>query len=75
MKQFIYDLCLLHTIENNHNFKTAELQTNNTLILANEKSVMIEKKELRNIKLLAKNRKKLTQIFFIKFNEDYIEKK
>ena len=75
MHQSIYDFCLLHIdiIFENKNFEMIEFQINDTLILADEHFVKIEKIELHKIKLLIKFRKRLIIITFIKFNDDYLK--
>ena len=77
MKQFTFDSCLLYVNNEdnkNNDFDVVELQIDDILILADEKFATVEKNELRAIKLLIKNREKLTKITSIKFNEDYIKK-
>lgn len=72
MIKSIYDFCLLYTDSNNKNFEVIDLQINNTFILANNIFAATKEKELKKVKLLAKNRKKLIFYIFIKFNKRYI---
>ena len=75
MQQSIYDFCLLHinVIFENKDFEMINFQIDDTLILADEHFVEIEKIELHKIKLLIKFRKQLIIIIFIKFNDDYLK--
>lgn len=72
MIKSIYDFCLLYTNSNNKNFEVIDLQINNTFILANNIFAATKEKELKKVKLLAKNREKLIFYIFIKFNKRYI---
>ena len=74
MRQFTFDSCLLYVNDENNNFDVIKLQIDDTLILIDGKFATIEKNELRAIKLLVKNLKKLTKITSIKFNENHIKK-
>ena len=75
MQQSIYDFYLLHinVIFENKDFEMINFQIDDTLILADEHFVEIEKIELHKIKLLIKFRKQLIIIIFIKFNDDYLK--
>ena len=72
MRQSTFDSCLLYT--NDYNFGVVELQIDDTLILADGKFATVEKNELRAVKLLVKERERLTKITLIEFSEDHIEK-
>ena len=69
MEQSTYDPCLLHT--NSNGFAVTPLQTDDTLLLADEKFAAREMK-LRKAGFLAKQREKLTKTNPIKFNGGYI---
>ena len=75
MHQSIYDLCLLHTdaTSGGKGFGMVDLQTDDTLILADEHFAEAEKIELHRVKLLAKPRKQLTTTTPIKFNGGYLK--
>ena len=72
MMESTYDSCLLYTDGNDKSFGIIGLQTDNTLILANDIFAAAKEKELKEAKLLAKNREKLTLNTLIKFNGSYI---
>lgn len=72
MIEFTYDFYLLYTNSNKKNFRVVGIQINNILIIANDIFAITNEQELKNIKLLTKNRKKLTHNTFIKFNRGYI---
>lgn len=67
-----YDPCLL--FKNSDGFGVVGLQTDDTLILADEIFAAAEEKQLHKAKLLAKDREKLTNTTPIKFNGGYIKK-
>lgn len=72
MIESTYDFCLLYTNSNNKIFRIVGLQTENTFILANNIFTAAKDKKLKEAKLLAKNREKLTLNTSIKFNKNYI---
>ena len=72
MMESTYDSCLLYTNSNNKSFGVVDLQTDNILILANDIFVITKEKKLKEVKLLAKNREKLTLNILIKSNKGYI---
>jgi hypothetical protein len=55
----IYDPCLLIIIIKN-GFGVVKMQTNDTIILANERFSTLEKNKLINVKFIAKPKEKLT---------------
>lgn len=71
MAQSMYNLCLLYI--NSNGFGVIKLQTNKTLMLINGKFAAAEEIELNAAKLLAKDKKKLTESHPIKFNGGYIK--
>lgn len=71
---FTYDFCWVYTDGNDKSFKVVSLQTNNTLILANNIFGVVKEKELKKTKLLAKDGEKLTLHISIKFNGSYIRR-
>ncbi len=72
MMESTYDSCLLYIDGNVKGFGVVGLQTEDTLILTNNIFATTEEKELKEAKLLAKNREKLTHNTSIKFNRSYI---
>ncbi len=72
MMESTYDSCLLYTDGSNKGFGVVGLQTDNILILANDIFAAVKEKELKEAKLLAKDREKLTLNTPIKFNGVYI---
>jgi hypothetical protein len=70
MIESTFDSCLLH-IEFIH-FEIVDIQTNDTLILADDEFVTLEKNELARARLTFKKRKKLISTISIKFNDDLI---
>ena len=75
MHQSTYDPCLLHTdvTSGGKGFGVVGLQTDDTLILADEHFAEAEEIELHRAKLLAKPREQLTIITSIKFNGGYLK--
>lgn len=73
MIKSIYNFCLLYTNSSSKSFGIIGLQTDNTFILANDIFTAIKDKKLKKVKLLAKNRKKLTYNTLIKVNRSYIK--
>jgi hypothetical protein len=83
MIESIFDLCLLHIIQIefvelinqlnfiNH-FEVIDIQTDDTLILANDEFVTLEENELTRAHLTFKRREKLNLITSIKFNDELI---
>ena len=67
-----YDFCLLYINGNDKSFEIVGLQTDDILILPNDIFAAAKEKELKEAKLLAKDREKLTLHIFIKFNKGYI---
>lgn len=72
MMESTYDFGILYTDGNDKGFGILDLQTDNTLILANNIFVTTKEKELKETKLLAKDREKLIFNTSIKFNIGYI---
>ena len=72
MMESIYDFCLFYTNGNDKGFRVVDLQTEDIFILANNIFAAVKKKELKEAKLLAKNREKLILHTPIKFNWHYI---
>ncbi|KAI1004340.1 hypothetical protein K3495_g3869 [Podosphaera aphanis] len=66
MSQSTYDPCLLHT--NSIGFGIVELQTDDTLFIADQKFAIQEEKKLNEAKLAAKDREVLTASSPLKFN-------
>jgi hypothetical protein len=68
-----FDSCLLHIVGFiNQNFGIVRLQTDDTLILADEDFVTLEENELIRARLTFKKREKLISTISIKFNDDLI---
>lgn len=72
MMESTYDYCLLYIDGSQKGFGLVGLQSDNILILANDILATAEEKELKEAKLLAKDRQKLTHNISIKFNGGYI---
>jgi hypothetical protein len=86
MIESTFDLCLLHINQINQiefiefinqsnfisHFEIVSLQTDDTLILADEKFVALEENELARAHLTFKKREKLNLIISIKFNDELI---
>jgi hypothetical protein len=64
----IYDPCLLITIIENR-FNIVGMQTDDTIILADEYFLTLEKNELLNAKFIAKSKEKLTPDSPLIFNK------
>jgi hypothetical protein len=62
-----YDPCLLVTIIEN-GFSIVRMQTDDTIILADEYFLTLEKNELLNAKFIAKPKEKLTSDSLLIFN-------
>jgi hypothetical protein len=63
-----YDPCLLVTITKNR-FSIVKMQTDDTIILANEYFSTLEENELLNVKFIAKSKEKLTPDSPLIFNK------
>jgi hypothetical protein len=83
MIESIFDFCLLHIIQieliefiNQLNFiihfEVIDIQTDDTLILANDEFVTLKQNELVRARLTFKQREKLISTISIKFNDDLI---
>jgi hypothetical protein len=79
MIESTFDSCLLHIkfIEslnqsNISHFEIVDLQTDDTLILANDEFVALKEKKLARAHLTSKKREKLNLIISIKFNDELI---
>jgi hypothetical protein len=70
MIESTFDSCLLH-IEFIH-FGVIDIQTDDTLILADDEFVALEEKKLARAHLTSKKREKLNLIISIKFNDELI---
>ena len=68
MMDLMYNSCQLYTDNNDKGFRVVGLQIHHILISANNLFIAAEEKELKEVQLLAKNRKKLTLNTPIKFN-------
>jgi hypothetical protein len=66
-----YDLCLLF-INQNKSFEVIEMQTNDTLMLRDDRIAELEENELKKAKLMFKKRKMLIIFISIKFNDEAI---
>ncbi len=74
MIESTFDSCLLHIIDNQTAFEIVEMQTDDTLMLANDQFADLKENELIKVKLTFKNREKLTSFISIKFNDEVISK-
>jgi hypothetical protein len=86
MIESTFDSCLLHICQINqiefieftiqstfiNHFEVVDLQTNDTLILADDEFVALEENELARVRLTFKKREKLNLITSIKFNDELI---
>ncbi|EED20802.1 transposable element tc1 transposase, putative [Talaromyces stipitatus ATCC 10500] len=63
-----YDLCLLHCIDQSQGFGIVGMQTDDTLILANNTFANHEENEIKRANILCKPREKLTPSNPLKFN-------
>ncbi len=75
MTKSTYDFCLLFINQNDSSsnaFELIEMQTNNTLMLKDDRFAELEKNELKKAKLTFKNREMLIIIISIKFNNEMI---
>jgi hypothetical protein len=71
MIESTFDSCLLHIEFINH-FEVIDIQTDDTLILADEDFVTLKENELIRARLTFKKREKLISTISIKFNDDLI---
>jgi hypothetical protein len=71
MIESTFDSCLLHIEFINH-FGVIDIQTDDTLILADDEFVTLEENELTRAHLTSKKREKLNLIISIKFNDELI---
>ena len=69
----MFNSCLLFGNSKTNNFGIVNMQTNNTLILANIKFVNIKEISLKEVKLMSKPREQLTDHHFVKFNSNIIK--
>jgi hypothetical protein len=74
MIESTFDSCLLHIsqIEFINFFEIVDLQTDDTLILADDEFVSLKEKKLTRAHLISKKRGKLNLIISIKFNDELI---
>jgi hypothetical protein len=77
MIESIFDFCLLHItqiefVEFINHFEVINIQTDDTLNLANEDFVTLKENELIRARLTLKKREKLISTISIKFNDDLI---
>ena|SRR5947207_11474770 len=74
MKQSIFDLCLLTTCtaDDSKAFDLVDLQTDDTLLLANNIFAQMKESELQKTKLMFKLHEQLICEKSLKFNEDII---
>ena len=68
MKTFTYDLCLLIIITDD-SFDLIEMQTNDIIILTNDRFNALKENELKKINFLAKSKEKLISNNLLIFNE------
>lgn len=64
--KFIYNTCFFFRYEL---LKIVRIQIDNILILANNNFASIEKKYIKYVKIITKNRKNFTFVCFLKFND------
>ncbi len=75
MTQFTYDLCLLYiTVISYIDMKTVSMQTDDTLILADQSFAVVEKEAIHSAKIMTKTREQLTFENSLKFNDTRIER-
>jgi hypothetical protein len=80
MTKSTYDLCLLFINQNESSsnlinqsiFELIEMQTDDTLMLRNDRFAELEENELKKAKLMFKKRKMLITLISIKFNDEVI---
>jgi hypothetical protein len=71
MTESTYDLCLLF-INQNESFEVIEMQTDDTLMLEDDRFAELKENELKKAKLMFKKRKILIIVISIKFNDEII---
>jgi hypothetical protein len=71
MSKSTYDFCLLF-INQNESFEVIEMQTDDTLMLRDDRFAELEESELKKAKLMFKKRKMLIIFILIKFNDEII---
>ncbi len=71
MTKSTYDFCLLF-INQNESFEVIEMQTDDILMLRNNRFAELKKSELKKAKLMFKKRKMLIIFISIKFNDEII---
>jgi hypothetical protein len=69
-----YDSCLLHISINQTAFEIVEMQTDDTLMLADDRFADLKENKLVKAKLMFKSREKLTIFISIKFNDEVISR-
>ncbi len=75
MTQFTYDLCLLYIIIISHiDMRIVSMQTDDTLILADQSFAVVEKEAIHSAKIMTKTREQLTFENSLKFNDTRIER-
>ncbi len=72
MIESTFDSCLLHIEIEFMHFVVIDIQTDDTLILADDEFVTLEENELARAHLTSKKREKLNLIISIKFNDELI---
>ncbi len=75
MMKSTYDFCLLFINQNDSSdnaFELIEMQTNNTLMLRNDRFAELKESELKKSKLMFKKREMLIIFISIKFNDEII---
>ncbi len=73
MIQFTYDSCLLYIIDRIC-IEIVSMQTNDTLILADQSFAVVEKEAVHSAKIMTKTREQLTLENSLKFNDTRIER-
>jgi hypothetical protein len=75
MTESTYDFCLLSINQNDSSsnvFELIEMQTDDTLMLRDDRFAELEESELKKAKLMFKKRKMLITLISIKFNDEMI---
>ncbi len=73
MTKSTYDLCLLFINQNDQSiFELIEIQTDDTLMLKDDRFAELEESELKKAKLMSKKREMLIIFISIKFNDEII---
>ncbi len=73
MTQFTYDSCLLYII-NHICMRIVSMQTDDTLILADQSFAVVEEEAIHSVKLMIKTRDQLISNNSLKFNDTRIER-